>query len=59
MIVADWVKSCHKTQSGDMDASMHKGELETFWYFDLNGNIKIEQTKTFFENLRNSGFPTK
>ena len=59
MIVADWVKSCHKTQSGDMDASMHKGELETFWYFDLNGNTKIEQTKTFFENLRNSGFPTK
>ena len=59
MIVADWVKSCHKTQSGDMDASMHKGELETFWYFDLNGNINIESTKTFFENLRNSGFPTK
>lgn len=59
MIVADWVKSCHKTQSGDMDASMHKGELETFWYFDINGNNKIESTKAFFENLRNSGFPTK
>lgn len=59
MIVADWVKSCHKTQSGDMDASMHKGELETFWYFDINGNSKIESTKAFFENLRNSGFPTK
>ncbi len=59
MIVADWVKACHKSQSGDMNNSMHKGELETFWYFDINGNNKVESTKAFFEDLRKSGFPTK
>jgi N-acetylglucosamine malate deacetylase 2 len=59
MIVADWVKSCHKSQSGDMNSSMHKGELETFWYFDSNGDQNIEPTKLFFEKLRASGFPTK
>lgn len=59
MIVADWVKACHKSQSGDMNSSMHKGELETFWYFDMNGNQNIESTKAFFEKLRESGFPTK
>jgi N-acetylglucosamine malate deacetylase 2 len=59
MIVADWVKSCHKSQSGDMNSSMHKGELETFWYFDINPKSGIEPTGKFFETLRNSGFPTK
>lgn len=59
MIVADWVKACHKTQSGDMNSSMHKGELETFWYFDINGSSKVEETRMFFDVLRNSGFPTK
>jgi len=42
-----------------MNNSMHKGELETFWYFDINGNNKVESTKAFFEDLRKSGFPTK
>jgi len=59
MIVADWVKSCHKSQSGDMNSSMHRGELETFWYFDINPKSGIEPTAKFFENLRNTGFPTK
>ncbi len=59
MIVADWVKACHKSQSGDMNSSMHKGDLETFWYFDINSESGIEPTSKFFEKLRNSGFPTK
>ena len=59
MIVADWVKACHKSQSGDMNASMHKGELETFWYFEQNGSENIQKTNKIFEELRKSGFPTK
>ena len=59
MIVADWVKACHKSQSGDMNSSMHRGDLETFWYFDINTDNGIASTTQFFELLRNSGFPTK
>lgn len=59
MIVADWVKACHKSQSGDMNSAMHKGELETFWYFAINGEQNIEKTRTFFEQLKSSGFVTR
>jgi N-acetylglucosamine malate deacetylase 2 len=59
MIVADWVKACHKSQSGDMNSSMHKGDLETFWYFDINPEKGIDQTAKFFEKIRNAGFQTK
>ncbi|AXE17503.1 PIG-L family deacetylase [Runella rosea] len=59
MIVADWVKASHKSQSGDMNQSMHRGELETFWYFALNGDQRITEVKQLFETLKKSGFPTK
>jgi N-acetylglucosamine malate deacetylase 2 len=59
MIVADWVKACHKSQSGDMNSSMHKGDLETFWYFAINPEKSIDQTAMFFEKIRNTGFKTK
>jgi LmbE family N-acetylglucosaminyl deacetylase len=59
MIVADWVKASHKSQSGDMNQSMHRGELETFWYFSLNGDPRIREVQTLFDTLKKSGFPTK
>ncbi|MES2796335.1 MAG: PIG-L family deacetylase [Bacteroidota bacterium] len=59
MIVADWVKSCHKSQSGDMNASMHRGELETFWYFAQNGAENLMKVNNLFDKLRESGFKTK
>lgn len=59
MIVADWVKAAHKSQSGDMNQSMHRGELETFWYFALNGEKRISDVKQLFETMKKSGFPTK
>lgn len=59
MIVADWVKAAHKTQSGDMNQAMHRGDLETFWYFALNGDQRIGEVKQLFETLRTTGFPTK
>ncbi len=59
MIVADWVKAAHKTQSGDMNQAMHRGELETFWYFALNGDERIGEVQRLFEALKTAGFPTK
>lgn len=59
MIVADWVKASHKSQSGDMNQSMHRGELETFWYFQLNGEQRISEVSALFDTLKKSGFPTK
>ncbi|TAE32034.1 MAG: PIG-L family deacetylase [Cytophagales bacterium] len=59
MIVADWVKASHKTQSGDMNQAMHRGDLETFWYFALNGDDRVREVQRLFEKLKTVGFPTK
>lgn len=59
MIVADWVKAAHKSQSGDMNQAMHRGDLETFWYFSLNGDAGIPKAKAFFDSINNAGFSKK
>jgi LmbE family N-acetylglucosaminyl deacetylase len=56
MIVADWVKAAHKSQSGDMNQAMHRGELETFWYFEMNGNAGVGKVKKLFDDLEGSGY---
>ncbi|WP_031528269.1 PIG-L family deacetylase [Dyadobacter crusticola] len=59
MIVADWVKAAHKSQSGDMNQAMHRGDLETFWYFSINGDAGVAKTKAFFDAINNAGFSKK
>jgi len=56
MIVADWVKAAHKSQSGDMNQAMHRGDLETFFYFSLNGDERIREAQALFDSLKKSGF---
>ena len=56
MIVADWVKAAHKSQSGDMNQSMHQGDLETFFYFALNGDERISEAQALFDSLKKAGF---
>ncbi len=56
MIVADWVKAAHKSQSGDMNQAMHRGDLETFYYFSLNGDDRIKEVRALFDALKKSGF---
>ena len=48
MIVADWVKACHKSQSGDMNGAIHRGDLETLWYVDIDPETGISSTAQFF-----------
>lgn len=59
MIVADWVKAAHKSQSGDMNQAMHRGDLETFWYFAINGEDGIGKTRALFDAVNSSGYSKK
>jgi hypothetical protein len=43
----------HKSQ-GTLQKMANDGDYEIFWYFDLNGTDKLEQTKRFFDQLRNN-----
>ncbi|ARK12165.1 PIG-L family deacetylase [Fibrivirga algicola] len=55
-IVADWVKAEHKSQSGDMNVAMHRGDVEVFYYFAQNGPNGLEPIKKLFTALKASGF---
>lgn len=55
-IVADWVKAEHKSQSGDMNVAMHRGDVEVFYYFAQNGPNGLETIKKLFTALKASGF---
>ncbi|CCH01363.1 LmbE family protein [Fibrella aestuarina BUZ 2] len=56
MIVADWVKAEHKSQSGDMNVAMHRGDVEAFYYFAANGPGGLETLKKLFASLKASGY---
>jgi LmbE family N-acetylglucosaminyl deacetylase len=51
-IIVNWVIAEHKSQ-GTLQNMANDGDYENFWYFDLNGTDKFEQTKRFFELLSN------
>ncbi|MBO0951240.1 PIG-L family deacetylase [Fibrella forsythiae] len=55
-IVADWVKAEHKSQSGDMNVAMHRGDVEVFYYFAQNGPNGLETIKKLFTALKASGY---
>lgn len=56
LIVADWVKAEHKSQSGDMNVAMHRGDVEAFYYFAANGPGGLETIKKLFTSLKISGY---
>ncbi len=55
-IVADWVKAEHKSQSGDMNVAMHRGDVEAFYYFAQNGPAGLEAIKKLFTALKAGGY---
>jgi LmbE family N-acetylglucosaminyl deacetylase len=51
-IIVNWVIAEHKSQ-GTLQNMVNDGDYENFWYFDLNGTEKYEQTKRLFNMLKN------
>jgi len=52
-IIVNWVIAEHKSQ-GTLQNMANDGDYENFWYFDLNGSDRFEQTKSFFDQLRSN-----
>ncbi|MDX1586452.1 MAG: PIG-L family deacetylase [Balneolaceae bacterium] len=50
-IIANWVIAEHKSQ-GTMQQYMDMGNIEQYWYYDLNDPEGVEKTRTFFEAVK-------
>lgn len=50
-IVVNWVIAEHKSQ-GTMQMAMNKGDIENFWFFDINDPAKLKITADFFNRLK-------
>ena len=57
-IVVNWLIAEHKSQ-GTMQTGMNRGDIEQFWFFDINDPAKMEETKQLFERLKPIPFPKK
>lgn len=55
-IVADWVISAYKSQGAIQENAIHKTDLETYRYFDINDAVGIAQVEKLFRDLAKSGF---
>ena len=55
-IVADWVISAYKSQGAIQENAIHKTDLETYRYFDINDAAGIGQVEKLFRDLAKSGF---
>jgi LmbE family N-acetylglucosaminyl deacetylase len=55
-IVADWVISAYKSQGAIQENAIHKTDLETYRYFDINDAAGISQVEKLFRDLAKSGF---
>jgi hypothetical protein len=56
-IIVNWLIAEHKSQ-GTMQTLMNRGDIETFWYFDINDPSMIEPTRRLFEKLKVVTFKT-
>jgi LmbE family N-acetylglucosaminyl deacetylase len=57
-VIVNWEIAEHKSQ-GTMQLAMNMGDIENFWYFDLNALSDIEKTRQLFEALKVTSFPSK
>ena len=55
-IVVNWLIAEHKSQ-GTMQLAMNRGDLEQFWWFDVNPPEKKEATRRLFKTLARPFFP--
>jgi LmbE family N-acetylglucosaminyl deacetylase len=56
-IVADWVISVYKSQGAIQEGAIHKTDLETYRYFDINDTSGVTKVEKLFNDLAKSGFP--
>lgn len=57
-IVVNWLIAEHKSQ-GTMQTGMSRGDIEQFWFFDINDPAKIIATEQLFERLKPVSFKKK
>lgn len=57
-IVVNWLIAEHKSQ-GTMQTGMSRGDIEQFWFFDINDPAKIATTEQLFERLKPVPFTKK
>lgn len=50
-IVVNWLIAEHKSQ-GSMQTYMGRGDLENFWYFDINSPARKAEAEALFKRLR-------
>jgi hypothetical protein len=55
-IIVNWEIAEHKSQ-GTMQLAMNSGDLEDFWYFDVNPPDGRERTKRIFDELAVNHYP--
>ncbi len=58
-IVADWVISEYKSQGAIQENGIHRTDLETYRYYDINNFNGIVKVKKLFDQLAKSGFQPK
>ena len=49
-IIVNWLIAEHKSQ-GTMQLAMNRGDLEEFWWFDMNDKEKSDETRELFRRL--------
>lgn len=57
-IIINWLIAEHKSQ-GTIQLLMNRGDIENYWYLDLNPESGREKTKALFEKLKVNYFPKK
>jgi LmbE family N-acetylglucosaminyl deacetylase len=57
-VIVNWLISEHKSQ-GVMQLGMNRGDVENFWFFDINSPTLIPKIEQFFESLKKNNFKKK
>lgn len=50
-IIVNWVIAEHKSQ-GTIQLLMNRGDIENYWYFDINRRSGLEKTQELFDKLK-------
>lgn len=57
-IIVNWLIAEHKSQ-GTMQLLMNRGDIENYWYFNINRRSGLEKTQELFDKLKINYYPKK